>query len=301
MPTGVGFWSTGPSSNSGQSIGNSTLPPEGPRAVPYTLDFSLTAGYTINVSDLLSSGPGKPGLSAIQGFYADNSASTTSLVITASTTQQKISVPASSQGYVPILSPTSGTITVQSAGGVVVYLDIYNVPLPAILWNAAATFSFVSGGTANGALKTADMNIAPLINARNISLTNAIDVNLVYRAPTTLLYDGLVTAAGNTVLTAALNAFAPIHGIAVTPTPNIVQAAAGLNSISIQINGDNLASVDFWVPAAVPATPTNQPATVFTFPTPLSNPAAAGNTIDANMTTALTTGGVRVIIYGNNS
>lgn len=150
------------------SVTNATLPPEGPKAIPLTLDFTSVSGqpmYVIQVSQFYMKGAGWPGLSAIQGLYLDNRANASPLVVSVSQTNQNITVAAGFQGYYPLLSPNGGTLTFASVGGVVCFAEVYNIPMPAGTWSTTsgsvdAGFQFDPAGN----LETNDINLKTLIN-----------------------------------------------------------------------------------------------------------------------------------------
>src|ERR1700733_3178209 len=134
------------------AIGNAVNPKEGPKAVPYNLDFSVQTAYSINILYLYQQNI----ISVIQVLYVDNSANADSVQVLVSQTSQRIIVPAGDQGYFPVLCPTNGVITVSSGGGVQVPLCLINVPMQCLTWQpsggAGANFQFDPAGN----LKTAD-------------------------------------------------------------------------------------------------------------------------------------------------
>jgi hypothetical protein len=190
--------------NSGIQIGNATIPAEGPKAIPYALDFSAVQAYGIDVLNLFQNRL----LSVIQCVYVDNSNSGSQLILTMTGTQQTIKVPAGAQGYFPVLSPTSGQINAVSLGGVVVKLDLLNVPMSAGVWypgqNASGSSSLYDS---SGNLKTVDQGLAPFIDPVNglkvqssggSSSGGGVPVSLLYRAEISSATSGtIVTGTGN--------------------------------------------------------------------------------------------------------
>jgi len=251
---GLGFWSTGNPGGTGVQIGNSYIPPEGPKALPLALDFTINTAFQIQVSDLFSKGPGKPGFSVLQGFYADNSQSAAQLTVVISGTGQTLIVPAGSEGYIPMLSPSGGTIIFSSLGGNKLNIDLYNVPMPAILWNASATsFSFVSGGAAAGALKTSDIILDAIIAAGGGGTT--VPVTIVGAGAGSSISNrvgGAFVANGNTNMGAPVVA-PKVWGYHVVLSPLAHNGVGEENYITIGTTGGFVITSEYiYVPSAAP-------------------------------------------------
>lgn len=111
-------------------VNNATSPAEGPKVVPLLLDFSGGANILIDLVSDSSLGI----IQLIQGIYIDNSNSTSKTVVTVQGSQQIISCPAGWQGFFPLFTPMPPKMTVQNAGGVPLYVILYNMPMPAAAW-----------------------------------------------------------------------------------------------------------------------------------------------------------------------
>jgi hypothetical protein len=149
-----------PFAGSAIGVGNAAIPKEGPKAVPYQVDFTARPAYSIDLQFLFQ----QQLLSIIQVIWVDNSASATETEIFVSATQQAVKVPANYQGYFPILSPAQGQMVISGGTGPVVVILI-NVPMTALGgWSpgsvAAPHFLFDNAGN----LKTADQGLAPIID-----------------------------------------------------------------------------------------------------------------------------------------
>ena len=133
------------------SIYNALVPPEGPKSVLISLDFTVTSSYLIDFTQAYMS----TSISLVQSVYVDNSQNPDPLSITVAGTQQQITAAPGSQGTYPVIAAIRPKITCQSSGGVLVNLIFLNVPLPAATWQphpisgptAAATFTVAAGGT----------------------------------------------------------------------------------------------------------------------------------------------------------
>lgn len=146
--------------SSGIAIGNASLPKEGPKAVPFQANFGAAPQYAIDLQYIFA----QTLMSMVQTVWVDNSANVTEVSIFVSATQQTLNIPANFQGYFPILSPTQGQMLVSgSAGNVVVIL--INVPMSALGgWSPTSVPAPHFLFDINGNLKTADQNLAPIID-----------------------------------------------------------------------------------------------------------------------------------------
>jgi hypothetical protein len=142
---------------SGQNIYaviNATIPPEGPKAIPQTLDF--ISANTVLVDFTLAFSQGR--ITAIQTLWLDNSANDQPVQITVEGTQQIITFPAGAQGTIPIIAANRPKFTCVTNGDVALQSVWLNVPMPQALWfpaqgagtvaAAAASTSIAAGGTA---------------------------------------------------------------------------------------------------------------------------------------------------------
>lgn len=120
--------------NVGVKIGNAMIPPEGPKAIPYQLDFTAQTAYRADLTNLYQNNI----ISALQTAYVDNSANGKALKMSVEATGQVIFVPPYTEGYFPILSPNTGGIVFATTGGALVSVYLINVPMPAASWNPNA-------------------------------------------------------------------------------------------------------------------------------------------------------------------
>ena len=112
------------------AVNSMRVPAEGPKAVPITLDFSLTTIYTLNLQNMQS----RNFLSMVQSLYIDNSGNTAPIVVTFPGTQQNITLAAGRQMYVTVLCANPASMQFVSTGGVLVYVALLNFPVSNSSW-----------------------------------------------------------------------------------------------------------------------------------------------------------------------
>lgn len=111
-------------------IWNGYAPASGPKAMPYTFDFSDTTLITDNLLDENTRGI----MQFVQGMYVDNFDNPTPFVITFDVTAQRIVVPANSCGTFPVLAPDQTGFRATQSQGTIVYVQFLNVPTAWCIW-----------------------------------------------------------------------------------------------------------------------------------------------------------------------
>jgi hypothetical protein len=104
--------------------------PRTAQAVPLFLDFSADTTYQLNTEGARQFS----NIDRIQGIWIDNAANTSTVTITASSTTQRLIIPAQSQGYYAMLITTPTVLTFVSGGGVLVNIELINVPVVTHSW-----------------------------------------------------------------------------------------------------------------------------------------------------------------------
>lgn len=132
-------------------------------AMPF--DIALVSGGTTQVDLTIPTTNGI--IPTIQTIFVDNSASSGTLTIQASQTNQVLQVPPLSQAYLPILAPNPPLLTFGAIGGAIAaHIQLMNVPMPIGVWN---TVSPASGSTSvtliSRSLVTAAAASSPLMAA----------------------------------------------------------------------------------------------------------------------------------------
>lgn len=126
----------GPQQNAdyiGIRIFNGLAPTELPKCVPVTVDFTLQASWTIDLSIAQDQGR----LAFVQSVFVDNSGNSAILSLTCSITGQTIQVPANAQGYFPLLATDAWQFTVSlpaTNSNPNTKIFFLNVPVPACVW-----------------------------------------------------------------------------------------------------------------------------------------------------------------------
>jgi hypothetical protein len=101
------------------------MPPEGPKCIPFTLDFSVADTYALDYSNM-----GQRGfMSMLQTVWVDNSGNGLPTLIIIAATGQSIIVPAATQDYFAVMCPNPIKISFQSAGAVAVPVLLLNFPV----------------------------------------------------------------------------------------------------------------------------------------------------------------------------
>jgi hypothetical protein len=157
-----------------QKVNNGIAPKEGRLTVPFNIDFTAISSYTVDLTAIQQM---QQRISFVQSVFVDNSQSTVDLVLTLSTTQQRIIVPANSQAYLPMLLSLQNSLLVQSSSGIVIPLQFMNFAIAPCVWS---TLNPLNGGT-GGAIPVSDAALeATVANGAvqtqisgNVSYTNA--------------------------------------------------------------------------------------------------------------------------------
>jgi hypothetical protein len=119
-------------------IFNAAIPPEGPKALPFTFPFVGTeAEFTVELTLTQT----QQFLSIVQGAYVDNSLNDTPFSITASGTGQVLTIPPYTQGYLPVMVAKPTSFVISGACENEVGVIFYNIPVPSLLWDVQGSGS----------------------------------------------------------------------------------------------------------------------------------------------------------------
>ncbi len=111
------------------SVQGLQVPPEGPKAIPLILDFSITNEYDLNLQNMVQ----RNFISQVQALWVDNSANADSLTINFPGLQSVI-IGGGRQGYVNVLCPNPPVMSFVSAGGVISKIVLLNYPVTNATW-----------------------------------------------------------------------------------------------------------------------------------------------------------------------
>jgi len=128
---------------------NQLVPKEGPKAIPLSLDFSVTSSYYLDYQNMQA----RAFMSEVQCLFIDNSNNNAQLTVLINGTFQLLKVDAFTQGYYPVLVPSPIRLTFSTpqnaalggATGTPVSIFLMNIPMAGAVWTTAVTGS--SGGS----------------------------------------------------------------------------------------------------------------------------------------------------------
>jgi hypothetical protein len=117
-------------------VKNQLIPPEGPIAIPLTLDFSLATGLTRYTIDL-SQQQWQNRISMVQSIFIDLSATGVALTLTDLNSGHTIVANPHTQGWYAILSPVPTKYQINCDGGANnVSIFLCNTSIPGVVWAA---------------------------------------------------------------------------------------------------------------------------------------------------------------------
>ena len=115
-------------------VGMQNFPPEGPKSMAFSLDFSSNTGYLLDLSNQQQRGE----FSSCQTLYVDNSGDGSGIItITMQGTSQVVSVRPGTQGYYPVLCGSTIKITFSSTGNNTARVYALNVPVAPGQWQTS--------------------------------------------------------------------------------------------------------------------------------------------------------------------
>jgi hypothetical protein len=269
----------------------------GPRAICVPLDFSAEASYSITLAGLINARY----IDGVQSVFADNSGNAAPLVITTQQGQNLI-VPAGCQAYLPLITTVPPDIQFASSGGVLVTVQLLNVPMPAAVWSVVASSGgtvdvvgtvAISGGTVDVggivdvagtvAVNGGTVAIAGTVPvAGTVSVAGTVPVSgtvSILAADTvavagTVAVSGVVTPVDGLIFSGSISALGVITYSAPGPANGIIDTA-GYAAVSFQPVGS-------WN-ASILAEGSNDGATWSTCPVITNNnPPTLGNTLGAS-------------------
>lgn len=159
---------------------------EGRKSITTQIDFSLGLTFQLDLTAIEN----QQFVRSIQTIYCDNSGNPNPVTITMGVTIQSIVIPRNSCAYIPLLLPVPSVIKFASTQPVLVKVQLLNFFLPPYIWSA---FGAANQYDANGNLKTADQNLAPLV------VNNGLNVNTKPNDLATINNDSTTITAGGTV------------------------------------------------------------------------------------------------------
>ena len=145
----------------------------GRRSIHVTIDFSLGATFSLDLSQIQNSGA----MDSVQTLYVDNSGNAGDLNLTMGLTQQTITLPAGAQAYLPILQGNPPVLSINAPVGTpIVNVWLLNFFLPPQIWYTAG-FPVV-----DLTLESVITNGGVNVNASPITVTGPTDASGVITA-----------------------------------------------------------------------------------------------------------------------
>lgn len=116
------------------TLQNMEVAPEGPRCIPFTLDFGVNPdGYELDLQNVIS----RNFVSQIQAIFIDNSANGVAFQVNNPNTGQTIITAPNRQSYKVLLCPNPAKLFFYSAGSAnVVKIQLLNFPVTNSDWPA---------------------------------------------------------------------------------------------------------------------------------------------------------------------
>jgi hypothetical protein len=237
-------------------INNAMIPKEGPKTFPITIDLTVSQSVLVDMS--LNQALAQ--ISMVQSLFVDNRENAQPTLIRSEVTGQVISIPPRAQAYVPILVPNPVKFIVASTGGVVVPIQVLNVPLPGMVIYADASQSPQYDD--NGYMLVSDPQLWSLVN--DLGDGPALNVNVVSGGGggsggveglpvTNYLYTG-----GFLTLLAATGTGARyrLTGIRIDADPTIFDASGGDAEVTWSVQQASTRTLfqgRFWLPKIAPS------------------------------------------------
>lgn len=112
-----------------------SVPKEGPLCVPMTVDFTTSTSIALDFSYLFN----RAFLSQILAVFVDNSQNTAALTLYLQDSNQTLTWPANSAGYLPVLQGSNLKFIASSTGALVVEMQFINFPVAVGIWSTNGT------------------------------------------------------------------------------------------------------------------------------------------------------------------
>lgn len=201
----------------GFPVYNGFWPKEKPKALAVNLDFTQAAVIPIDLTIAEQEGRFR----FVQAVYIDNSANPSPLSLTVSMTQQTVTMPAASQGYLPLLCPNPAKLIASLAtvgvGNTSTIIQFLNFPVPAAVWS---TNNLQASPTTETSIAAVALGSAAglIVNLNNKGFLNLSSLSGKYSASLT---------AGNRLPALQINnaALLPIFNALVAPAATVIAAS----------------------------------------------------------------------------
>lgn len=238
-----------------QQVFNQTQAKGGPKAVPLKLDFSVQDSYLIDLSTLNAFNT----LEFVQTVFVDNADNSSPVIIYNGVSQQRLVIPANSQGYYPFLCPNPGRFTIATDGGVVVNVELCNFPVSPATWSASSNPPFLFDDAGN--LLTSDATLAQVGltgNALNVAGAGGGGGSVSKFTQCSVDLHGASSSSPTTLLSpGGANPRFLMHSAQIQVTPGAYCTSGTANYVTIFIFEEGapvgICAVKVWLPGTAPA------------------------------------------------
>jgi hypothetical protein len=149
-------------------IFNALIPREGPRMVPFDVDFPTINQLDIDLTLMVQ----QKRMSVVQSVFIDASQCNASVSLQVVGTDLTIEVQEFTQGFYPLLVPSSPKFICTSASTGAAKLIFMNVPVPASVWNSTASSGTFTGTITDPVVATAPASgDVPLLSSQAGGIT----------------------------------------------------------------------------------------------------------------------------------
>lgn len=226
---------------------------ENPKGVTVNLNFSLDTEWLVDFQQVQSLGK----LTQVQAIYFDNSLSPDAVIVSLNSSFQQISLPAYSQGYLPVFAVQPAKAVVSGQAGSRVQIVFLNFPVAPAVWGAQGGMTYNANGEllvdmpalsaiiSAGYMNTMSSGLATLDNPKPIRIANEI-----YHA-------SLAGVATSAVIIPAGGAGMGWYftECELRLSGNAILAAPGPLSISLMAGVAVIAETEVWLPDVAPSEP----------------------------------------------
>jgi hypothetical protein len=229
-----------------QQVFNMTLSGKGPKVVPQMIDMRTASSVEVDLSPLIQNN----NMDFISGFFFDNTENNEDLIVVSDGTNQRLVLPAGTQGYLPSLTPNNPKYIISAANipGEIIPFYFYNIPLLPYIWPQG------SGGGSGGNVNIEEVGGNPVTDAVPVSIADPLpviitepldvavvgDVNVSINAPTITDYSLTLSGSSEMVVDIgeAANYFIILNPVGNNPiSVNLAGGDASVSGISLPAGG----------------------------------------------------------------
>lgn len=226
---------------------------DNPKGVTVNLDFNIDTNWLIDFQQVQSLGK----LTQVQAIYFDNRLSPDAVIVSLNSSFQEISLPAYSQGYLPIFAVQPAKAHISGQAGSRVQIVFLNFPVAPAVWGAQGGMTY----NANGELLVDMPALSAIISAGHLNAMSSglasVDNPKPIRIANEIYYASLAGATTSAVIIPAGGAGMGWYftECELRLSGNATLAAAGPLSISLMAGSTVIAETEAWLPDVAPNEP----------------------------------------------